>query len=70
MNKTTCIKCGKPADKVYRPDLDLTGIGMCSEHEQEVTIDIIASLINEDDWKRFEKKYLKKKNENTKRTKK
>ena len=61
MNKTTCIKCGKPADKVYRPDLDLTGIGMCSEHEQEVTIDIIASQINEEGWERFEKKYLKKK---------
>lgn len=58
-----CIKCGKPADKAYKPDLDLKGIGMCSEHEQEVTIDIIASQINEDGWKRFEKKYLKKKNE-------
>lgn len=58
----TCIKCDKPADKVYRPDLDLKGIGMCSEHEQEVTIDIIASQINEDGWKRFEKKYLKNKN--------
>ena len=56
-----CIKCGKPSDKVYRPDLDLTGIGMCNEHEQEVTLDIMVSLINEDGWKRFEKKYLNKK---------
>jgi hypothetical protein len=61
MSKTTCIKCDKPADKVYKPDLDLKGIGMCNEHEKEVTIDIIASQINEDGWKRFEKKYLKKK---------
>lgn len=56
-----CIKCGKPPDKVYRPDLDLKGIGMCNEHEQEVTLDIMVSLINEDGWKRFEKKYLNKK---------
>ena len=66
----TCIKCGKPADKVYKPDLDLTGIGMCSEHEEEITLDIMISLMNEEGWKRFEKKYLNNKNENTKRTKK
>ena len=66
----TCRKCGKPADKVYKPDLDLTGIGMCSEHEEEITLDIMISLMNEEGWKRFEKKYLNNKNENTKRTKK
>lgn len=63
MSKTTCIKCGKPADKVYRPDLDLKGIGMCNEHEQEITIDILSFVLNEDAYERFEKKYLKKKNE-------
>jgi len=56
-----CIKCNKKADKIYRPDLDLKGIGMCNEHEQEVTLDIMVSLINEHGWKRFEKKYLNKK---------
>lgn len=63
MNKTTCIKCDKPADKVYRPDLDLKGIGMCNEHEQEITLDILSFVLNEDAYERFEKKYLKKKNE-------
>ena len=70
MSKLTCIKCGKPADKVYKPDLDLTGIGMCNEHEEEVTMDIMISLMDKEGWKRFEKKYLNNKNENTKRTKK
>ena len=66
MNKTTCIKCDKPADKVYRPDLDLKGIGMCSEHEEEVTMDIMISLMDKEGWERFEKKYLKKKNSSKK----
>jgi len=57
----TCIKCGKPADRVYKPDLDLTGIGMCNEHVEEVTIDIMISLMDKEGWKRFEKKYLNKK---------
>lgn len=59
MAKLTCIKCDKPADKVYKPDLDLTGIGMCSEHQEEITMDIMISLMTEDGWKMFEKKYLK-----------
>ena len=59
MTNLTCIKCDKPADKVYKPDLDLTGIGMCSEHQEEITMDIMISLMSEDGWKMFEKKYLK-----------
>lgn len=66
MSKTTCIKCDKPADKVYRPDLDLKGIGMCNEHEQEITLDILSFVLNEDAYERFEKKYLKKKKNNKK----
>lgn len=34
----TCTICNAPAVSVIRPDLDLTGIGMCKEHEKTVNI--------------------------------
>lgn len=52
-----CIKCGKPATKKYSPDLDIEGISMCGEHEEEITLDILVASI--EGWDEFEKKYLK-----------
>ena len=53
-----CIKCGKTATKVYSPDLDVKGIGMCDEHEEEVKVDLL--IANFQGWDKFEKKYSKK----------
>jgi hypothetical protein len=53
----TCIKCGKPAYRVYKPDLDVAGIGMCSEHEEEISLALM--IANFEGWDKFEKKYLK-----------
>jgi hypothetical protein len=61
MKNPNCIKCNKPSTKVYRPDLDLTGIGMCKEHEEQVSVDIMTACFLPDGWEWFEKKYLKKK---------
>jgi hypothetical protein len=52
-----CIKCGKTATKVYSPDLDVKGIGMCDEHEEEVKFDLL--IANFQGWDKFEKKYSK-----------
>ena len=52
-----CIKCGKTATKVYSPDLDIKGIGMCDEHEEEVKVDLL--IANFQGWDKFEKKYSK-----------
>lgn len=60
MEKSVCIKCGKPAYKVYSPDLDVKGIGMCSEHQEEITLDLMIANFNEKGWEKFEKKYFKK----------
>ena len=54
---TNCIKCGKTATKRYSPDLDLNGIGMCDEHEEEIRKDLMIAMFT--DWKYFENKYLK-----------
>jgi hypothetical protein len=54
----TCIKCGKPATKVYKPDLDLTGIGMCDLHENEITLDLLVANFDEKGWRKFQKKYF------------
>jgi len=54
-----CIKCGKPATKICSPDLDIKGIGMCDEHEEEIKMDILIASF--EGWDKFEKKYLKKK---------
>lgn len=59
MKNPTCIKCGETSDKVYRPDLDLTGIGMCETHVEEVTQDLLVAQFIDDGWKWFEKKYFK-----------
>ena len=52
-----CIKCGAPSTKRYSPDLDIQGIGMCSEHEKEIIQDIMISMLT--NWKAFKKKYFK-----------
>ena len=57
MEKAVCIKCGKPAYRVYKPDLDLTGIGMCSNHQEEVTLDLTIAMFN--GWDKFKEKYDK-----------
>jgi hypothetical protein len=54
-----CIKCGKPATKKYSPDLDIKGIGMCDEHEDEVKLDLLVTQFDPKGWDKFEKKYLK-----------
>jgi hypothetical protein len=54
----TCIKCGKPATKVYSPDLDIKGVGMCDEHSEEIHMDLMICMM-ENGWDYFEKKYLK-----------
>lgn len=54
-----CIKCGKPADKKYSPDLDIKGIGMCNRHEEEIKIDLLIAQFEENGWEKFIKKYSK-----------
>jgi hypothetical protein len=54
-----CIKCGNPATKRYSPDLDINGIGMCDEHEEEIKMDLLVASF--EGWDKFEKKYLKEK---------
>ncbi len=64
MSDLTCIKCGALATKRYSPDLDVKGIGMCDEHEEEVMLDLLVTQFDPKGWEKFEKKYLKqKKNE-------
>ncbi len=55
MKTETCIKCGKPAYRVYKPDLDVKGIGMCANHQEEISLDLMIS--NFEGWDKFEKKY-------------
>ena len=55
-----CVKCGKPATKRYSPDLDIKGIGMCDEHEEEIRMDLLIAQFDSKGWDKFEKKYLKK----------
>lgn len=62
MSNSKCIKCGKPAYRVYKPDLDITGIGMCSEHQDEITLDLMVANFDSKGWEKFEKKYLKDEN--------
>lgn len=52
-----CIKCGTNAIKTYSPDLDIKGIGMCKEHEDEIMLDLLVA--NYEGWEKFEKKYFK-----------
>lgn len=54
-----CIKCDQEATKRWSPDLDINGIGMCGDHEKEVSQDIVIATLT--DWKNFEKKYFKNK---------
>lgn len=64
MSDLTCIKCKAPATKRYSPDLDVKGIGMCDEHEEEIKLDLLITQFDPKGWEKFEKKYLKqKKNE-------
>jgi len=59
MSNLTCIKCGAPATKTYSPDLDIKGIGMCDEHEEEIKLDLLITQFDPKGWEKFEKKYLK-----------
>ena len=54
-----CIKCGAPATKRYSPDLDIKGIGMCGEHEDEIKLDLLVTQFDPKGWEKFEKKYFK-----------
>jgi hypothetical protein len=54
-----CIKCGAPATKKYSPDLDIKGIGMCDEHQEEIRMDLLITQFDKKGWEKFEKKYLK-----------
>jgi hypothetical protein len=54
-----CIKCGTKATKRYSPDLDIKGIGMCDEHEEEIRMDLLITQFDKKGWEKFEKKYLK-----------
>lgn len=55
-----CIKCDKEAAKVWRPDLDLKGIGMCLSCEKEVMMDLTIAMVS-GDWDFFERKYVENK---------
>jgi hypothetical protein len=59
-----CIKCGASATKKYSPDLDVTGIGMCDEHEEEIKLDLLITQFDAKGWDRFIKKYNPKENQN------
>jgi hypothetical protein len=54
-----CVKCGTKATKRYSPDLDIKGIGMCDEHEEEIRMDLLITQFDKKGWEKFEKKYLK-----------
>lgn len=56
-----CIKCGAVATKRYSPDLDIKGIGMCTEHTDEIMMDLMVAQFDAKGWEKFEKKYLHKK---------
>jgi hypothetical protein len=45
----TCILCDNPAIAAIRPDLDLTGIGYCKEHEDQVKLGYLLMLQGEKD---------------------
>ena len=64
MSNSKCIKCGKSAYRVYSPDLDIEGIGMCSEHQDEITLDLMVANFDSKGWEKFEKKYGKKDEKN------
>jgi hypothetical protein len=66
MSKLTCIKCGSEATKRYSPDLDIQGIGMCAEHEEEVMLDLLITQFDPKGWEKFEKKYSKPKKDEAK----
>ena len=53
-----CIKCGAPATKRYSPDLDIKGIGMCDEHQEEIQMDLLITQFMPDGWEIFKKKYF------------
>lgn len=40
----TCIICNAPAVSVIKPDIDLTGIGMCKEHEKVVNLIYVVMI--------------------------
>jgi hypothetical protein len=58
MKDLTCVKCGIPTTKKFTPDLDVTGIGMCDDHEEEIKLDLLVTQFDSKGWEKFEKKYL------------
>ena len=54
-----CVKCGAKATKRYSQDLDIKGIGMCDEHQEEIRMDLLITQFDKKGWDKFEKKYLK-----------
>jgi hypothetical protein len=54
-----CVKCGAKATKRYSPDLDIKGIGMCDEHQEEIQMDLLITQFDKKGWDKFEKKYGK-----------
>jgi predicted nucleotidyltransferase len=39
-------------------DLDVKGIGMCDEHEEEIKLDLLITQFDPKGWEKFEKKYI------------
>jgi hypothetical protein len=58
MSNLKCVKCGAIATKRVSPDLDITGIGMCDEHEEEVKLDLLITQFDPKGCEKFEKKYV------------
>jgi hypothetical protein len=58
MKDLTCVKYGIPTTKKFTPDLDVTGIGMCDDHEEEIKLDLLVTQFDSKGWEKFEKKYL------------
>lgn len=54
-----CAKCEKEAIKVFRPDLDLAGIGMCEDHEDEISIHCIMLMTPEEEIQQVALEYFK-----------
>ena len=59
MTDLKCIKCNATASKKYSSDLDIKGIGMCDEHEEEIKLDLLITQFDPKGWDKFKKKYLK-----------
>jgi hypothetical protein len=54
----TCLICSAPAVIVYRPDMDMNGLGACKVHKSEVGV-LYTQLLFErqDEYERLLKVY-------------